>query len=218
MPVLVRYHCNLIFLNKYKFEKLQQFVIFHGETNARLSWICVPDLPPLSNSVSSGSIPKPFGVGLVPTWKKKFFVSEISADPQKRPYGVKRASSRVKNDQNFLVKIYIKFIISWNRDQKSRACISEDSLGPKVMIPSILGSAEISDTKIFFFQVGTKPTPNGLGMLPELTEIDRGGRSGTQIQDSLALVSPCHIWLLGQWTIFQNEKSLFSPNLTFMLC
>ena len=67
---------------------------------------------PLSISVSSGSIPKPFGVGLVPTWKKKFFVSEISADPQKRPYGVKGASSRVKNDQNFLVKIYIKFIIS----------------------------------------------------------------------------------------------------------
>ena len=86
--------------------------INQGETNARLFWIWVPGLPPLSISVSSGSIPKPFGVGLVPTWKKNFFVSEISADPQKRPYGVKGASSRVKNDPNFLVKIYIKFIIS----------------------------------------------------------------------------------------------------------
>ena len=50
--------------------------------------------------------------GLSTNLKKNFFVSEISADPQKRPYGVKGASSRVKNDPNFLVKIYIKFIIS----------------------------------------------------------------------------------------------------------
>ena len=71
-----------------------------------------PGPAPLSISVSSGSIPKPFGVALVPTWKKNFFVSEISADPQKRPYGVKGASSRVKNDPNFLMKIYLKFIIS----------------------------------------------------------------------------------------------------------
>ena len=115
--------------------------------------------PPLSISVSSGSIPKPFGVALLPTWKKIFFVSEISADPQKRPYGVKGASSRVKNDPNFLMKIYLKFIISWNSDEKSRAFISEDSLGPKVMIPQILGSAEISTTRgdfLKFWGCGSK--------------------------------------------------------------
>ena len=132
---------------------------WHGETNARLSWICVPGLPPLSISVSSRSIPKPFGVALVPTWKKNFFVSEISADPQKRPYGVKGASSRVKIDPNFLMKIYLKFIISWNSDKKSRAFISEDSLGPKVMIPQILGSAKISTTRgdfLKFWGCGSK--------------------------------------------------------------
>ena len=79
--------------------------------------------PPLSISMSFGSIPKPFGVALVPTWKKIFFVSEISADPQKRPYGVKGASRRVKNEQNFLMKIYLKFIISKNSGQKCRARI-----------------------------------------------------------------------------------------------
>ena len=55
-------------------------------------------------------------------------------DPQKRPYGVKGASHRVKNGQKFLVKIDIKFIISWNSDEKIRTRISEDSLGPKFMI------------------------------------------------------------------------------------
>jgi hypothetical protein len=38
--------------------------------------------------------------------------------------------------------------------------------------------AKISDTKTIFFQVGTKATPNGLGMLPELTEIDSGAGPG----------------------------------------
>ena len=84
----------------------------HGETKPRLSWIWVPYLPPLSISVGIRSIPKPFGVSLVQPWQKFFFVSEISADPQKRPYGVKGASSRVKNGQKFLMKIDKKFNIS----------------------------------------------------------------------------------------------------------
>ena len=68
-------------------------------------------------------------------------------DPQKCPYGVKGALRRVKNDQNFLAKIYIKSIISQNRCQKRGARISEDSLGPKFMIPQIWGSAEISTAR-----------------------------------------------------------------------
>ena len=46
------------------------------------------------------------------TSEKIFFVSEISADPQKRPYEVKGVSCRVKNGQKFLMKIDIKFNIS----------------------------------------------------------------------------------------------------------
>ena len=60
--------------------------------------------PPLSISVGVGSIPKPFGVGLVSPRKNFFFVSEISADPQKRPYGVKGVFHRVKNGQKFPVE------------------------------------------------------------------------------------------------------------------
>ena len=69
-------------------------------------------ISPLSISVGIRSIPKPFGVGLVQPRKKIFFVSEISADPQKRPYGVKGVSCRVKNGQKFLMKIDKKFNIS----------------------------------------------------------------------------------------------------------
>ena len=102
--------------------------------------------------MSSGSIPKPFGVALVPTWKKIFLVSEISADPQKRPYGVKGVPHRLKNAQNFLVKIDIKFNISQNNDEKIRTCISGDFVGPKVVTPKILGSAEISAARSVFLK------------------------------------------------------------------
>ena len=107
---------------------------WHEETHARLFWICVPGLPPIYLREFweiSQTIWGDFSTNL----GKNFFVSEISADPQKRPYGVKGDSSRVKNDPNFLMKIYLKFIISWNSDEKSCAFISEESLGPKVMIP-----------------------------------------------------------------------------------
>ena len=68
--------------------------------------------PPLSISVGIRSIPKPFGVGLVQPREKFFFVSEISADPQKRPYGVKGVPRRVKNGQKFPLKIELKLNIS----------------------------------------------------------------------------------------------------------
>ncbi len=74
-------------------------------------------------------------------------------DPQKRPYGVKGAPRRVKIDQNFLLKIYIKVIISWNNDEKIDTRIPGDSLGPKFMIPKILGSAEISTGRGLFLKI-----------------------------------------------------------------
>jgi hypothetical protein len=69
---------------------------------------------PLSISVGIVSIPKPSAaVGLLqPRKKQKLFLSEISADPQKRPYGVKRVPRRIKNGHKYLMKIDIKFNIS----------------------------------------------------------------------------------------------------------
>ena len=65
---------------------------------------------------------------------------------------------------------------------------------------------EISDTKKIFFQGCTKPTPKGLGMLLIPTEIDRGGRYGTQIQDSLGLVSPWQKNAIQFGTVFSKEE------------
>ena len=75
---------------------------------------------PLSISMSIGSIPKIFGVGLVQHWKEIFFVSEISADPRKRPYGVKGVSHRAKNGQKVLVKFDAKLLKNRNRAKKTR--------------------------------------------------------------------------------------------------
>ena len=79
-------------------------------------------------------------------------MSEISADPQKRPYGVKGVPHRVENGQKFLMKIDIKFNISSNSDKKNGARIPEDCLGSKFMIPKILGSAEISTARSVFLK------------------------------------------------------------------
>ena len=94
---------------------------------------------PLSISVSIGSIPKIFGVGLVQHWKEIFFVSEISADLQKRPYGVKGVSHRAKNGQKVLVKFDTKLLKNRNRANKTRTRVSEDFLRPKVTTPSNFG-------------------------------------------------------------------------------
>ena len=71
-------------------------------------------------------------------------MSEISADPQKPPYGQKFLSRR----KIFRVKNLVKFCI-WDcleakMGQKIRPWVSEDFLGPKLTIPQIWGSAEIS--------------------------------------------------------------------------
>jgi hypothetical protein len=81
-------------------------------------------------------------VGLVQHWKKNF-VSEISADPQKRPYRPKGVSRWAKNDQKFFVKFDTKLLKNRNRENKTRTRVSEDLLGPKVTTPKILGLAEI---------------------------------------------------------------------------
>ena len=71
-------------------------------------------------------------------------MSEISADPQKSPYGQKflsrRKIFRVKNR----VKFCIRECLEVRMGQKIRPRVSEDFLGPKVTTPQILGSAEIS--------------------------------------------------------------------------
>jgi len=71
-------------------------------------------------------------------------VSEISADPQKSPYGQKflsrRKIFRVKNR----VKFCIRECLEVRMGQKIRPRVSEDFLGPKVTTPQIWGSAEIS--------------------------------------------------------------------------
>ena len=71
-------------------------------------------------------------------------MSEISADPQKSPYGQKflsrRKIFRVKNR----VKFCIRECLEVKMDQKIRPRVSEDFLGPKVTTPQIWGSAEIS--------------------------------------------------------------------------
>ena len=72
--------------------------------------------------------------------------------PQKRPYGVKGTSRRVKNGHNFLLKIGIKLNISQNNGKKIRTCTSEDFLGSKFMIPKILGSDEISIPRCVFLK------------------------------------------------------------------
>ena len=54
------------------------------------------------------------------------------------------------------------------------------------MIPKIVGSAEISDTKKKIFQGCTKLTPKGLGMLLIPTEIDRG--VGMELRSRIAWV------------------------------
>jgi len=115
--------------------------------------------PPISIFMGIGGIPKPFGVDRDPTWRFPKMKLANFTDPQKRPYGVKGALRRVKNDQNFLAKIYIKLIISQNSGQKSRARISEESLRPKFMIPQIWGSAEISTARgdiLKFWDCGSK--------------------------------------------------------------
>ena len=100
--------------------KKNVFCFLHGETRSGLSWIWVPYLPTLSISVSIGRIPKIFGVGLVQHWKEIFFVSEISADPQKRPYGVRGGSRRAKNGQKHFVKFDTKLLKNRNRAKKNR--------------------------------------------------------------------------------------------------
>ena len=66
-------------------------------------------------------------------------MSEISADPQKRPYGQKfllrRKIFRVKN----LVKFYIWDCLEAKMGQKIRPWVLEDFLGPKVTTPQIWG-------------------------------------------------------------------------------
>ena len=65
----------------------------------------------LSISMIIGSIPLIFWVILVQHWKEIFVVSEISADPQKRPYGVKRfhiGPKMVKNLSWNLTKVTYK--------------------------------------------------------------------------------------------------------------
>ena len=102
-------------------------------------------------------------------------MSEISADPQKRPYGQKfllrRKIFRVKN----LVKFYIWDCLEAKMGQKIRPWVLEDFLGPKVTTPQIWGSAEISDTKKKFFYVCTKTMPNLKNVLQIVVEIDGGG-------------------------------------------
>jgi hypothetical protein len=51
---------------------------------------------PLSIFMSVESIPEILGVGLVQHKQEICFVSKISADPQKRPYGVRGGSRRAK--------------------------------------------------------------------------------------------------------------------------
>ena len=74
-------------------------------SHTQCEWRCYPSS---SISVSIGSIPKIFGVGLVQHWKEIFFGSEISADPQKPPWGQKflprRALFGIKNFVDFHIK------------------------------------------------------------------------------------------------------------------
>ena len=80
-------------------------------------------------------------------------MSEISADPQKSPYGQKflsrRKIFRVKNRVKFCIRDYSEV----KMEQKIRPRISEDFLGPKVTTPEILGSAEISTGLGAFFKI-----------------------------------------------------------------
>ena len=78
-----------------------------GAKNQAVPNLSTVATPPLI-SVSIGSIPKIFGVGLVQHWKEIFLGSEISADPQKPPWGQKflprRALFGVKNFVDFHIK------------------------------------------------------------------------------------------------------------------
>ena len=125
----------------------------HGEQKIKPYPIWVPLLLPPSISVSIGSIPKIFGVGLVQHWKEIFFVSEISADPQKCPYGVRGGSRRAKNGQKHFVKFDTKLLKNRNRAKKIRTRVSGDFLGPKVTTPQIWGSAEVSAVLGVFLKI-----------------------------------------------------------------
>ncbi len=101
-------------------------------------------LPPLSISMSIGRFPKIFWVGLVQHWKEIFLGSEISADPQKPPWGQKFLPQRLKMTLKVLVKFDTKLLKNRNRPKKTRTWVSEDFLGPKVTTPQIWGSTESS--------------------------------------------------------------------------
>jgi hypothetical protein len=85
--------------------------------------------------------------------KKNVFVSEISADPQKHPYGVKGVCRKAKNGQKVFVKFDTKLLKIRNRAKKTRTRVSEDFLGLKVTTPQILGSAEILAGLGVFFKI-----------------------------------------------------------------
>ncbi len=103
--------------------------------------------------MSIGSLPKIFGVGLVQHWKEIFFVSEISADPQKTPWGQKCLPQRLKMTLKVLVKFDTKLLKNRSRAKKTRTRVSGDFLEPKITTPKIWGSAEVSAVLGVFLKI-----------------------------------------------------------------
>jgi hypothetical protein len=107
---------------------------------------------PLSISMSVGRIPEIFGVGWAQHWKEIFFVSEISADPQKRPYGAKGVSRRPKNGQKVFVKFDTKLLKTRNRAKKTRTRVSEDFLRSTATTPKFGGRQKFLRVWAYFWK------------------------------------------------------------------
>ena len=107
---------------------------------------------PLSISVGIGSIPKPFGLGLVQPRKKFFLSQKFLSTPRNAPMGSTGSLQGQKwskiSDENWHKIQYI--IKQW---WKNATRIPEDFLGSKFMIPKIWGSAEISTVRAPFLKI-----------------------------------------------------------------
>ena len=84
--------------------------------------------------------------------KKIFLCQKFLPTLRNAPMGSKGSFTGSKMVKNFRSKIDLKLNILSNSDEKTRTCILGDFLGPKVMIPKILGSAEISTARSVFLK------------------------------------------------------------------